>query len=97
MRSIVCSKSAPSNNSEIAPLPLSMCLCKLKETGSLLLGQFELQQQKTSGREHDDSHNAIETSQESSGQEVHVDTKLLINKQNCYLNKKSIAKNCGNK
>ena len=67
MCSIVCSKSAPSNDSEIAPLSLFMWLCKLKEAGSLLFVQFELQQKKTSGREHDDSHDAIETNQESSG------------------------------
>ena len=54
MCSILCSKSALSNNSEMMLSPFSIRLCELMETGSSLFVQIELQKKKTSEREHND-------------------------------------------
>ena len=53
MCSIVCSKSAPSNDSEMIHSPLLIRMCAQKETGSSLFVQFKLQQKKSSKGEHD--------------------------------------------
>ena len=90
MCSIVCSKSVPGNDSEMIPAPLSIRLCELKETGSPLFAQFELQQNKTSERERDDIHDTSDdihdtsdANEESNQQEIHADTikKILMNRR----------------
>ena len=97
MCSIVCSKSVPGNDSEMIPAPLSIRLCELKETGSPLFAQFELQQNKTSERERDDIHDTSDdihdtsddihdtsdVNEESNQQEIHADTikKILMNRR----------------
>ena len=90
MCSIVCSKSVPGNDSEMIPAPLLIRLCELKETGSPLFAQFELQQNKTSERERDDIHDTSDdihdtsdVNEESNQQEIHADTikKILMNRR----------------
>lgn len=79
MRSIVCSKSAPSNDSE--KIPSQVSIVKWRKLQLLLCTVLIKAKEEASKPEHDDINYANETNEDSNEQDVYIGTitNFLIN------------------